>query len=141
MPIPGSPHNTLSLIHIKDCAAAIVRCLKGDYPSGAAFFVDDGKTHTIQQLIAPMAKAFGKEPKIIYLPSWVFRPLASAAYWVCTAFGKEAVITPSKIKELLCPHWVCESQKTQEILQWKPQIALEEGIGETARWYKQKGWI
>ncbi|SVA76867.1 uncharacterized protein METZ01_LOCUS129721, partial [marine metagenome] len=118
-----------------------VRCLKGDYPSGAAFFVDDGKTHTIQQLIAPMAKAFGKEPKIIYLPSWVFRPLASAAYWVCTAFRKEAVITPSKIKELLCPHWVCESQKTQEILQWKPQIALEEGIGETARWYKQKGWI
>jgi nucleoside-diphosphate-sugar epimerase len=115
--------------------------LKGDYPSGAAFFVDDGKPHTIQQLIAPMAKAFGKEPKIIYLPSWVFRPLASAAYWVCTAFGKEAVITPSKIKELLCPHWVCESQKTQEILQWKPQIALEEGIGETARWYKQKGGI
>ena len=40
-PIPGGRPKTLSLIHVQDCARAIVCALNADYDSGSAFFVDD----------------------------------------------------------------------------------------------------
>ena len=57
-PIPGGRLKTLSLIHVQDCARAIVCALNADYDSGSAFFVDDGIIHSVESLVAAMGKAF-----------------------------------------------------------------------------------
>ena len=140
-PIPGGTHKTLSLIHVKDCAAAIVRTLEADYPSGTAFFVDDGAPHPVTELINLMGMAYGHKVSMIGIPPWLFKPLALSAYRLSKTLGREPLLTPSKIKELLCPHWVCESAQTQAILGWQPQIPLDRGIAQTCEWYQQEGWL
>ena len=140
-PIPGGLHKTLSLIHVKDCAAAIVRTLEADYPSGTAFFVDDGAPHSVTELVELMGLAYQHRVVTLGVPGWLFKPLALAGYGLSKTLGREPIITPSKIKELLCPHWVCESTQTQAILNWQPQIPLARGIAQTCEWYQQEGWL
>lgn len=140
-PIPGGTDKTLSLIHVKDCATAIVRTLESDYPSGAAFFVDDGAPHPVTELIDLMGLAYQHRVVTLGIPGWLFKPLALTGYGLTKTLGREPIITPSKIKELLCPHWVCESTQTQAILKWQPQIPLARGIAQTCEWYQQEGWL
>tara|TARA_B100000683_G_scaffold75048_1_gene73933 strand:- start:1305 stop:2279 length:975 start_codon:yes stop_codon:yes gene_type:complete len=140
-PIPGGLRKTLSLIHVKDCAAAIVRTLEADYPNGTAFFVDDGAPHPVTELIELMGLAYQHRVITLGIPGWLFKPLALAGYGLSKTLGRESIITPSKIKELLCPHWVCESTQTQAILNWQPQIPLDRGIAQTCEWYQQEGWL
>ena len=141
VPLPGGKRKTLSLIHVADCAAAVVRTLEADFPSGTNFFVDDGPPHAITDFIAALERVFGHAIVPIGIPAWLFRPVAHAVYGVAAALGREPLLTPSKVKELLCPHWVCDSAQTQSMLKWRPQISLPAGVEETAHWYQKEGWI
>ncbi len=35
-------------------------------------------------------------------------------------------------------HFFCSNQKARDLLGWKPQVSLEEGLASTIAWYKQK---
>ena len=59
VPLPGGKRKTLSLIHVADCAAAVVQTLEADFPSGTNFFVDDGPPHAITDFIAALERVFG----------------------------------------------------------------------------------
>ena len=36
------------------------------------------------------------------------------------------------------PHWVADTSKIKKYLNWKPKFSLEQGLGETYRWYINK---
>ncbi|HVJ91939.1 MAG TPA: hypothetical protein VM580_19195, partial [Labilithrix sp.] len=54
--------------------------------------------------------------------------------------GKPVMLTREKVT-MLRHHWVCESTKTREDLQWAPEVPFSEGLRLTARWYQQNGWL
>jgi nucleoside-diphosphate-sugar epimerase len=46
-----------------------------------------------------------------------------------------------KTAEFLAPGWVCEVGRVRSELGWKPGRTLEQGLRETARWYRERGWL
>ena len=141
VPVPGGLPKSLCLIHVEDCARAVVQALSANYPSGSAFFVDDGAIHSIEELVQIMGQALHTRPKLIPVPRWLLSATAAVSTQLARLMQRDAWLTPSKVHELAQPHWICDSNATQESLNWKPEVKLDLGIPSTAQWYQQQGWL
>jgi nucleoside-diphosphate-sugar epimerase len=46
-----------------------------------------------------------------------------------------------KALEMTQKAWCCSSAKAEKMLGWKARIPLEQGMTETASWYKSQGLL
>lgn len=141
LPLLGSTQNRLSMIYGADCGAACIAALDRDTPSGSVYHIDDGKVHTMEELIVLAEAAMGRRAKIrMHLP----RPLVATAALGSELYGRltntAVMLTRDKLNELF-EQWVCDSTRARRELDWKPEVPFEEGIKLTIAWYKQAGWL
>jgi nucleoside-diphosphate-sugar epimerase len=138
----GDGGNTLSVIYASDCAAAFVRALEADVPSGSTYFVEDGRVHVWRDVIGEIERAVGKRTFVrVGIPLKVVKGYAalSEAYGKIT--NKAVMVTRDKFNELSQRHWVCDGTPARAALGWEPKVPLREGIERAARWYRQEGWL
>jgi dihydroflavonol-4-reductase len=138
---PGRHQRRFSLIHVDDLAAAGIRAGERDTPSGEIFFLSRPESYVWEEVGRAIALALGKHYRQVSLP----RGIAVAAglagdLWAKTT-GWPASVNSQKVKELLEPCWLCDSTKAQTHLGFSPIIDLEDGIRQTARWYRSQGWL
>ncbi len=142
LPTIGDASNTLSLMHGADAASACIAALTADVPSGSTYFLDDGHVYGFRQLLEGIEQALGKKAFIrINLPMPVVYLAALSSEIFGKATNKAVMLTRDKMNEIRQPHWVCSSAWAQRDLGWKPAIDLKDGIGQTAKWYRDQKWI
>jgi nucleoside-diphosphate-sugar epimerase len=142
LPVLGAGDNTLSVIYVEDAAAACVRAIEADVPSGSVYFVDDGEVYVWKDALADVERAMGKRAFIRWgLPLGILKTAAffSEAYGKMTS--KAVMLTRDKINELKEKHWVCCSDDTRKDLGWTPSVKWKEGTERAARWYRENGWL
>lgn len=137
LPILGGLPKYMSMIHVEDCAQAIICAIKAKLPSGKCLFIDDGQIHSIQDLAAALGSIYQHEVRLLPIPSSLLYICAYLNYYVLGKLGKEVLLTPHKAKELLCAYWTCDSQDSQRLLTWSPQKKWINGLMETAKWYQE----
>jgi nucleoside-diphosphate-sugar epimerase len=129
-------------VYATDCAAACVRAIEADVPSGRTYFVDDGcGPLTLRQMLADSERAMQRRALVrANLPVPVLMTIARGVQ----AFGKLAnravMLTPEKANMLL-QHWVCSSDDTRRELGWEPQVPWSEGVQKAVAWYRENGWL
>lgn len=142
LPYMGSTARGVSAIYGADCAAACIAALTKEVPSGSAYFVEDGKTETLGELVGHIEQAMGKRA---WLRVPIPRKLLSTAAFGSELFGKltdqAVMLTRDKCNELYAPHWVCDSTATQHALGWAPKMPFDRGARVTADWYRENGWL
>lgn len=140
-PVYGDGEGYLSLVHVHDLAAAIVRALQVDHPSGSVFAIDDGGVHTWKSLTRDFGEAMGKDPMHIEVP----RVLFHTAGHISEAWGRLAnratIFNTDKVAEMSQPSWVCGHRRLRELLDWQPQWPIERGARQTANWYLEHDWL
>jgi nucleoside-diphosphate-sugar epimerase len=141
LPLLGSTQNRLSMIYGSDCGAACIAALDRETPSGSVFHIDDGKVHTMEELIVLAESAMGRRAKVrLHLP----RKLVATAAFGSELYGRftntAVMLTRDKLNELF-EQWVCDGARAQRELAWSPVVPFERGIGLTVDWYKQAGWL
>jgi nucleoside-diphosphate-sugar epimerase len=138
----GDGGNTLSVIYASDCAAAFVRALTADVPSGARYFVEDGRVHVWRDVIGEIEHAVGKKTFVRFgIPLRVVKGYAAISEAYGKIANKAVMVTRDKFNELSQRHWVCDGTATRTALGWEPKVPLGEGLERTARWYRQEGWL
>ncbi len=142
LPLTGSPSSCLSAIYAADCAAACIKALEANVPSGSAFFVEDGCLETLEGLIAHIENAIGRRAWLrVPVPRFLMYGAALGSELYGRVRGIAVMLTRDKLNELLAPHWVCDSAEAQIALGWKPRISFEEGTRLTGAWYRREGWL
>lgn len=131
-----------SFIYASDCAEACVIAIDAKVPSGSVYFVEDGAGAIDQkQVMEDIAKALDK--KFVLKPSLPAGALRVVARGV-QAWGKlrdkPVMLTPEKANMLL-HHFVCSAERTRKDLGWAAKVPWSEGVGRTARWYRENGWL
>ena len=142
LPLMGSPSSALSAIFAADCAAACIKALEADVPSGSTYYVEDGRTETLNELIGHIENALGRRAWLrVPMPRFLMYGAALGSEVYGRVMGRAVMLTRDKLNELLAPHWVCDSGEAQAALVWKPRVSFEEGARITGAWYRREGWL
>jgi len=142
LPLTGSPSSLLSAVYAADCAAACIKALDADVPSGSTYFVEDGGLETLGGLIAHIENALDRRAWLrVPVPRFLMYGAALGSEFYGRVMGRAVMLTRDKLNELLAPHWVCDSTEAQAALGWKPRTSFAEGTRLTGAWYRREGWL
>ena len=134
------PLGRVSFIHVDDLANLLLNLAEREEPSKQLFEADDGRTNgwTHREFADVLAKAVGTRAFSLATPSLLLRTGAKLDRLVRRGKAK---LTPDRAAYFCHPDWVACSGKMPPADLWRPQIATEAGLVDTARWYREQGWL
>ncbi|WP_438015804.1 SDR family NAD(P)-dependent oxidoreductase [Sorangium sp. So ce315] len=142
LPMLGDGRNTLSVIYASDAAAACLRALESDVPSGRAYFIDDGRVYVWRDMLADVEAALGARAFVrVGVPFALMRGAALASEGMSRLTGKPVMLTRDKLNELAASHWVCDAGEARRELGWEPEVSWAEGTRRAVAWYREHGWL
>lgn len=140
-PLLGPQPKTYSWVHGADLADALVRIGRHPAALGRAWFAAHAQAATLEQFLDLALSALGGRARTLRLPVSLVRLLAGASDLLAQVTGTPGMLTRDKVNELAPMAWVCGTEAAAHTLGWRARIPLEEGVPETARWYREHGWI
>ena len=124
LPLPlGAVRNKRSLLGLGNLADAIGLCLTHPASPNKTLLLRDGEDLSSPELVRRLARALERRPRLWPLPE----PVLSLA---AGALGKSA-----EARRLLGSLTVDDRPIRQE-LEWNPPFTLDEGLAETAAWFR-----
>lgn len=116
IPVPfGAIHNQRTLVGLDNLVDLIVTCI--DHPAAAnhIFLAGDGEDVSTPELMRGIARVMDKPARLIPMPVWLLR-------FGATVLGKKT------LAERLLGSLQVDISKARELLEWQPQVSVEDGI-------------
>jgi nucleoside-diphosphate-sugar epimerase len=124
IPLPlARIENRRSLIYRGNLVDALIRSAQDDRAAGRTYLVSDGEDLSTPELIRRLAKALA-------LPSRLWPAPLSALQWLGQVAGKETML------ERLLGSLQVDSSKMRRELDWHPPFLVDQGLAETAAWFR-----
>ena len=116
LPTPlGAINNKRSFIAIDNLIDLIIICIHHPSASNEIFLAADGEDLSISQLIRKIAKATNKTPILIPVPIFLLKIFA-------------LILRKEKVINRLLESLQVDISKSQNLLNWKPPISINEGL-------------
>src|SRR5512139_354637 len=134
------PEGRLSLVHVDDMARLLLALADPAAPKGMLVEPDDGRhggwTH--EQFGKALGTALGRRVTTISTP----RPILNLFSGIDRMLRREkAKLTADRVAYFCHPDWMVDPGRGAPEDLWTPQIDTEQGLAETAGWYRQAGWL
>ncbi len=141
LPLLGGGSHTLSIIHARDLAEAMVALLEAP-PGDSPFFhvQDGGGPYTWRQLGEAIALAVDHRVWAVPLPVAGFRAAGVLSELGGRLLRRPRMLTRDKVLEMRQPAWIGDNAALSAATGWAPRIPLLDGVRETAAWYRVRGW-
>ncbi|KAA0975274.1 NAD-dependent epimerase/dehydratase family protein [Paeniglutamicibacter gangotriensis] len=127
--------------YIDNAAAAMVRGLERmEFAHGRALVVTNGEPRPVGELITGICQAGGAPAPRLNVPGWLARGAGSVIERVWLAAGarnlvhEEPPMTRFLAEQLSTAHWF-DQRETREVLDWTPQVSINEGLKRLAAHY------
>jgi nucleoside-diphosphate-sugar epimerase len=139
LPIPsGADH--LQPVYASDVARAVLAAAH-EPASFGPFPVAENALYTWRDAVAGLEEVFGRTVRAVRLPSAAFIVAGRVAERVARPFSAVPVFDERRARDLAVHTWTCDTSATERALGWRAEVPLLEGLGRTARWYRQAGWL
>lgn len=127
IPLPfASVNNRRSFIYLDNLVDAIVTCIENPRVSGQTYLVSDGEDVSVPDLLRRLGSAFGRPARL-----FPFSPFLM--HMAARIFDKSIAI------ERLLGSLTVDISKIRRDLNWKAPFSMDQGLRETAKWYKKEG--
>ncbi len=139
--VPMPPPGRASVVHVADLARLLLELVPAsNLTEGRIFEPDDGRDGgwSHRELAEAIGAAVGRRVWVPHLPQ---RALLLAARLDRLLRGDKAKLTPDRVGYMSHPDWVCSSAEVPPSALWRAEVPTEEGLAETARWYRSAGWL
>ena len=140
MPTPTGADRPVQLIHVRDLARALVAAADSDR-SGRLYHVADPSIRPWSEVVELIERAVGRGAIRVPIPRPLLRLAAAASETAARLASRGTIFNRDKVRELLAPGWICSTELAQRELGFRTAIPLEQGIAETAAWYRAEGWL
>jgi nucleoside-diphosphate-sugar epimerase len=141
VPLLGDGRQELTLVHVRDLAQALVAAATSPRAQGGIYHAGNPTPLSQHALALAVGTAVGKEVRCVRLPSPLVAAVLHAAGILSRSFGRTPLLDGDKSRELLAPGWVCSSEALRRDAGWTAGISLHDGLSETARSYREAGWL
>lgn len=126
IPLPlASINNKRSLIYVGNLVDALAACVVHPAAAGQTYLVSDGKDVSTPELIQRTAEALDLSARLFPVPVSFMRLAGRLT-------GKSGAVNR------LAGSLTVDSSKIREELGWKPPFTMEEGLRETAGWFRRQ---
>ena len=134
------PSGRLSLIHVSDLARLLLALGAPDAPSGLLIEPDDGQANgwTHREFAAALGRAVGRRAAAVSTPRSI---LALAGRADRLIRGDKAKMTPDRAAYFAHPDWTVSTDRAAPPAFWSPRVMTDEGLTQTAAWYREAGWL
>jgi nucleoside-diphosphate-sugar epimerase len=139
-PILGRGKCLYHLIHVEDLANAMLLAAAHPAALGEVFIVGNPDPIPLVEWARIVAECYRRRLRVIRLPVWPF----FVAGAVCEAFCKPLGIEPPIYRRRVAfftKDRAFDARKFREKLGYRYVYSQEEGIRQTALWYRDRGWI
>ena len=134
------PAGRLSLLHVDDLARLLLALANPAVPSKIVFEPDDGHEGgwSHREFARALGEATGRRPFAVPVPGSLLRIGARADR---ALRGPKAKLTPDRAAYFSHPDWVANPDLAVPGAIWGPSVATEQGLSDTAGWYRREGWL
>ena len=138
-PRVGSRPKLTALIHVRDAVEAILLAAeKGG--GGETYLITNPRSEPFDRLRSLILEGLGIWRPTLFVPESLALGLATLAESISKRLGKMPPVTRKNIESTLADR-VFSIEKAQRELGFRPTMDPTDGIRETARWYREKGWV
>ncbi|WP_028279949.1 NAD-dependent epimerase/dehydratase family protein [Arthrobacter sp. H5] len=137
LPLLGGGTALVDTTYVDNAASAIVAALtRIEYVGGQAVVVSNGEPRPIGELLAAICRAGGVREPRRSVPASVGRMGGNLAenLWRLAAPDREPPMTRFLAEQLSTAHWF-DQRRTQALLDWAPEVSLDEGFAQLAGHY------
>jgi 2-alkyl-3-oxoalkanoate reductase len=123
--------------YVDNAASAIAAALdRIDFVRGLPLVVTNGEPRPIGELLARMCSSGGVPGPQRSIPGWVGRTAGSAVekFWRGANADGEPPMTRFLAEQLSTAHWF-DQRRTRALLDWSPEVSLDEGFTRLAAHY------
>lgn len=134
------PSGRVSLLHADDLARLLLVLATSDQPSGVLYEPDDGREGgwSHKQLAAAIGRAVGRSHVSLSMPPAMLRLGAVVDQLVRR---ERAKLSADRAAYFSHRDWAAKPERRPPAELWAPQIDTEQGLAETAAWYRAQGWL
>ena len=134
------PGGRLSVIHADDLSRLLLALADPAAPKGLLVEPDDGRHRgwSHEEFGQALGRAVGRQVKTLSTP----RPILGIVSRLDRLVrGGKAKLTADRIAYFCHPDWMVDPGRGAPETLWRPQIETEQGLFETAEWYRRQGWL
>ena len=138
--VPLPPPGRLSIVHVDDLARLLLALAAPEAPSAILWEADDGRPggYTHREFALAIGSAVNRRPLTVSVP----KPLLKMAAKLDRLIRRDrARLTPDRAAYFCHPDWVVDPARVPPRDFWRAQIAIDDGLDETASWYRARGWL
>jgi nucleoside-diphosphate-sugar epimerase len=137
--LPAGGRGVFSPVYVDDLVEGIARAATHPAASGQAFNLPGPTTVTCAEFFGHYARMLGMRPQRT-VPTAVAVALASAAGSWERARGRPSELNPETVRYLTRTGGYSRA-KAAELLDWTPEISLDEGMRRTETWLRAEGLL
>jgi nucleoside-diphosphate-sugar epimerase len=140
-PLVGFRDKFVSLAHSTDIVSGIVLAGESEKARGQSFFLGSGRSYTWREIGDVTKQVIGKRVIRVRLPEPLVYAVAATAGLFSFFSERPSVLNFEKGRDMVQNYWTFDISKAKRELDYKPVVALAEGIRETVEWYRKNGWM
>ncbi len=141
VPLSGRRDRHYSVVYGPDLAQAIVALSRTPEAAGGRFHVVDPAPLSYAAFIGAIGAALGRRPRILRLPEFLARVLATLGTMAQPFRRRPPFVTLAKLPEILAPGWVAAGDAFAAALPDFRPTPLPAALSATAAWYRDAGWL
>jgi nucleoside-diphosphate-sugar epimerase len=139
-PLIGRPTAAYTFIHVSDMVRATEAALDSGI-TGDTIFVGHERPVTARELLGRIHAVVGRRVVTIPIPAAIAYLAAVAGEAIGRLVGRPLPLNRSRYRELSAEGFVCSVDRLRDRLGVCARVDLDEGLAETAAWYRQVGWL
>lgn len=141
-PLIGLKPKYISLIHGEDLARGIIMAAESPNTIGEIYYVTSSTTYSWSDLMDAMKLSLERKSMIkIKIPHILVMSVAGATEYISRFKKNPDIFNRDKGRDFIQKYWICSNQKALKDFGFIQEIELNEGMQQTAKWYKKQGWL
>lgn len=138
--VPLPPRGAISLIHVEDLCRLILAVIDEPETHAELYEPDDGADGgwPHRRFAKSLARVLGRRAAALPLPRGMLHGLARIDGLVRRDGAR---LTVDRVNYFCHPDWVTAAERRPPAALWQPQIRTEQGLADTAEWYRDQGWL
>jgi nucleoside-diphosphate-sugar epimerase len=140
LPVPAGS-SRIQIIYAEQAGQAIARAAASNTPAGRARFLCDADPLSIRELCEALARLRRPPARLFPMPNLILKTAGALETLRESLTRRSRPFNADKAREILAGDWLCDGHRLRQELNLPTPVHLEDGLAQTWRWYRDRGWL